>query len=375
MSTNNSRRKFLYNLGLAGLSIPLISSNSKCNDEDSKQMSMQNNKDGKLGIALVGLGGYAGGQLAPGLLQTNHCYLAGIVTGTPSKISVWKEKYNIPEKNIYNYENFDSIKDNPDIDIVYVVLPNSLHTAYTIRAAQAGKHVICEKPMALSVEDCDKMIAACKKANKFLSIGYRLHFDPYNLEMVRLAKEKVYGDIKKISAAFSFVAQKGIWRLDKKLAGGGPLMDLGVYCMQGVMYTTGMEPVAVTAQTFPISDKEKFIDVEETLAWQMEMPNGLIAECRTSYSESANFLKAEAERGSFELEPAYNYSGLKGKTSDGKIMEYTKLSQQAKQMDGIAQSIKNKTQSIVPGEMGRRDVKIIETIYEAMRTGKRVEIK
>jgi predicted dehydrogenase len=375
MSTDNSRRKFIYNLSLAGLSIPLISSTSKCNDDKkSKRQSMQNKKEGKLGIALVGLGGYAGGQLAPALLQTEHCYLAGIVTGTPSKAIAWKEKYNIPDKSIYNYQNFDSIKDNADIDIVYVVLPNSMHAEYTIRAAQAGKHVICEKPMALSVADCNKMIAACKKANKFLSIGYRLHFDPYNLEMVRLAKEKVYGDIKKISAAFSFVAQKGIWRLDKKLAGGGPLMDLGVYCMQGVMYTTGMQPIAVTAQTFPVTDKEKFIDVEETLAWQMEMPNGLIADCRTSYSESANFLKVEGEKGSFELEPAYNYSGLKGKTSDGKIMEYPKLSQQAKQMDGIAQSIKNKMQSIVPGEMGRRDVKIIEAIYEAMHTGKRVKI-
>ena len=116
----------------------------------------------------------------------------------------------------------------------------------------------------------NKMIAACKKANRLLSIGYRLHFDPYNLEMVRLAKEKVYGDVKKMSAGFGFVAQKGIWRLDKKMAGGGPLMDLGIYCMQGVMYTTGMEPVAVTAQTFPISDKEKFVDIEETL----EFSNG-----------------------------------------------------------------------------------------------------
>ncbi len=374
-SNSNSRRKFIYNLSLAGLSIPLISSSNNCTGvKKSKQKFMKQNNNGKLGIALVGLGSYAGGQLAPALQQTEHCYLAGIVTGTPSKAEVWKEKYNIPDKNIYNYQNFDSIKDNPDIDIVYVVLPNSMHAEYTIRAAQAGKHVICEKPMALSVADCDKMIAACKKANKFLSIGYRLHFDPYNLEMVRLAKEKVYGGIKKISAAFSFVAQKGIWRLDKKLAGGGPLMDLGVYCMQGIMYTTGMQPIAVTAQTFPLSDKEKFIDVEETLAWQMEMPNGLIAECRTSYSESANFLKVEAERGSFELEPAYNYSGLKGKTADGKIIDYPKLSQQAKQMDGIAQSIKNKTQSIVPGEMGRRDVKIIEAIYEAMNTGKRIII-
>ena len=124
----------------------------------------------KLGIALAGLGTYAAGQLAPALLQTEHCYLAGIVTGTPAKISIWKEKYNIPDKNIYNYENFDDIKDNPDIDIVYIVLPNSMHAEYTIRAAQAGKHVICEKPMALTVEDCDKMIAACKEAGKFLDL-------------------------------------------------------------------------------------------------------------------------------------------------------------------------------------------------------------
>jgi predicted dehydrogenase len=372
---NNSRRRFLYNLGLAGLSIPLISSTSTCNDDESKQKPMQKNKDGKLGIALVGLGGYAGGQLAPALQETEHCYLAGIVTGTPSKVPIWKEKYNIPDKNIYNYENYDSIKDNPDIDIIYVVLPNSMHAEYTIRGAQAGKHMICEKPMALSVSDCDKMIAACKKAGKFLSVGYRLHFDPYHHEMIRLAKEKQYGDIKKLSSGFSFVAQKGIWRLDKKLAGGGPLMDLGIYCMQGVQYTTGMEPVAVTAQTFPISDKEKFINVEETLAWQMEMPNGLIADCRTSYSESANFLRAEAEKGWFELKPAFNYGGLKGATSDGKTIEYPRLSQQARQMDGIAQSIKKNQPGIVPGEMGRRDVKIIEAIYEAMNSGKRVAIK
>ncbi len=235
--------------------------------------NMSQNK--KLGIALVGLGTYAEGQLAPALLQTEHCYLAGIVTGTPAKISIWKEKYNIPEKSIYSYENFASIKDNPDIDIVYVVLPNSMHAEYTIRAAQAGKHVICEKPMALTVEDCDKMIAACKKAGKYLSIGYRLHFDPYHLDMIRMGRQKEYGKIKKIVTEFLQPSIKGEWRLDKKYSGGGPLMDLGIYCLQGVMYITGMEPIAVTAQTFPVSDKEKFIDIEETLDWQMEMPDGM----------------------------------------------------------------------------------------------------
>lgn len=336
-------------------------------------MITKNKQAGKLGIALVGLGGYAGGQLAPALQQTEHCYLAGIVTGTPSKAETWKEKYNIPEKNIYNYDSYDSIKNNPDIDIIYVVLPNYLHADFTIRGAKAGKDIICEKPMAITVEDCDKMIKACKKAGKMLSIGYRLHFDPFHLEMVRLGTQKIYGNIKKMNAGFSFVSPKGVWRLDKKLSGGGPLMDLGIYCLQGVMYTTGMEPVAVTAQSAPISNKDKFVDIEETLKFQMEMPNGLMADCRTSYSENMNIFRAEAEKGWFELQPAFNYSGLKGKTSD-KIIEYPALLQQAKQMDDFAVAIKNNRPSQVPGEMGKRDMKIITAIYEAMRTGKRIEL-
>jgi predicted dehydrogenase len=332
-----------------------------------------NNK--KLGVALVGLGSYATGQLAPALQETEHCYLAGIVTGTPAKAAVWKEKYNIPDKNIYSYDNYDAIKDNPDIDIIYVVLPNSMHAEYTIRGFEAGKHVICEKPMALTVEDCDKMIAASKKAGKFLSIGYRLHFDPYHLDMIRMGTQKEYGSIKKIVTEFLQPSIKGEWRLDKKYSGGGPLMDLGIYCLQGVMYITGMEPVAVTAQTFPVSDKEKFSDIEETLNWQMEMPDGMIAACSTSYSGSSNTIRAEAENGWFELNPAFYYTGLKGSTGDGKIISHAPLLQQAKQMDGIALSVKNNQASIVPGEMGRRDVKIIEAIYEAMKTGKRVLIR
>ena len=375
---DESRRKFLYNLGLAGLSVPLISSGIKsAGDKKSnpETMSDKNKKDGKLGIALVGLGNYAGGQLAPALLQTGNCYLAGIVTGTPSKIPVWKEKYNIPDKNIYNYETFDSIKDNPDIDIVYVVLPNSMHAEYTIRAAKAGKHVICEKPMALNVEDCDKMIAACKQAGKSLSIGYRLHFEPYNLEMVRLGTKKIYGDIKKITAGFGFlIGDPTQWRLKKAMAGGGPMQDLGIYCVQGICYTTGHEPIAVTAQEGPKTIADKFSDVEQSLKWQFEMPGGIIAEGEASYGHALNFLKAEAGKGTFELSPAFNYGGMKGKIGETP-MNFPNVNQQAKQMDGIALSIQNKQTSIVPGELGKRDVKIVAAIYEAMRTGKKINIK
>lgn len=371
MSKKRSRRSFIYNTAVtaAGLSL-----SSFANHRNTAQTKKTMNKN-KLGVALVGLGGYATGQLAPALQQTKHCYLAGIVTGTPAKAAAWKEKYNIPDKNIYNYQNFDAIKDNSDIDIIYVVLPNHLHTPYTIRGFEVGKHVICEKPMAITVEDCNKMIAAAEKAGKFLSIGYRLQYDPYNLEMVRLAKEKIYGDIKSIDAAFSITPQKGEWRLDKKIAGGGPLMDVGIYCLQAVCYITGLEPVAVTAKTFPVNDTDKFINIEETIEWQMEMPGGLIARCRSSYSERNGFVKVTAQNGWFELNPAYNYGGLKMKTSDGRKFELPPFSQQAKQLDGIAQSIKNNQQSKVPGQMGGRDMKIIAAIYEAMHTGKRVKLQ
>ncbi|HET6995473.1 MAG TPA: Gfo/Idh/MocA family oxidoreductase [Chitinophagaceae bacterium] len=381
ISNQYSRRKFIHDLsvnaGIAALAVNGLNLFSSCGDsnEKNKGSAMTKNNQNKLGIALVGLGNYAGGQLAPALQQTNDCYLAGIVTGTPSKIETWKSKYSIPDKNIYNYQNFDTIKDNPDIDIVYVVLPNSMHAEYVIRAARAGKHVICEKPMAITTEDCDRMIAACNEAGKMLSIGYRLHFEPYNLEMARLGTKKIYGNLKKMNAGFGFpIGDPTQWRLNKKLAGGGPLEDVGIYCIQGFCYTTGLEPIAVTAQEGPKTDKEKFRDVEQSLTWELEFPGNILCQGKASYSEGLNYLHAEAEKGVFELTSAFNYSGQKGNTPAGP-MDLPKVNQQARQMDDFAQAVKNKRSTPVPGEMGKRDVKIIQAIYKAMETGKRVEIK
>lgn len=307
--THYSRRKFInrsIQLGVSAVSVYSFSMLTSCGGkekqaEQSREKMTENKNQRKLGIALVGLGNYSTDQLAPALQETAHCYLAGIVTGTPDKADKWKKKYDIPEKNIYNYQTFDQIKDNPDIDIVYVVLPNAMHKEYVIRAAQAGKHVICEKPMAITPEDCDAMIDACKQAGKMLSIGYRLHFEPHNIEMMRLGKEKPFGKIRSMVAEDGMKNAKG-WRLDKELAGGGPLMDVGIYCVQGVRYTTGLEPVSVTAQEGPKNDKEKFKEVEESLTWEMEMSDGTIAKCKTSYSEQMNKLRAEAENGWFELD-------------------------------------------------------------------------
>lgn len=326
-------------------------------------------KDGKLGIALAGLGMYSG-ELASALQRTRHCYLAGLVSGSSLKTAFWKWKYGVPAGNCYTYETFDAIKGNPDIDIVYVVLPNSMHAEYTVRAARAGKHVICEKPMALTVEECDRMMDACKTAGVQLSIGYRLHFEPHNRQAMRMGQEKIYGNLKAIEADHGLSKVKG-WRIKKALAGGGPLMDVGIYCVQAVRYVTGREPVAVTAQEGFKRKPKKFRDVEESITWQMEMPDGLVAKCTSSYAERQNRLRIEAEGGWMEIAPAYSYAGIAGKTAAGG-MRLPQVNQQALQMDDFALCIKEGRPSPVSGEEGRQDVKILEAIYQAMKTGERI---
>jgi predicted dehydrogenase len=376
ISSVYTRRKFIQDVSMASIAISSASLLPSCGGPASNEKRTEKTNSmkaqGKLGIALVGLGNYAETQLAPALKETGHCYLAGIVTGTPAKIDKWKGKYNIADKNVYNYQTFDSIKDNPDIDIIYIVLPNAMHAEYVIKAAKAGKHVICEKPMAISVAECDKMIAACKEAGKMLSIGYRLHFEPYNQEMMRLGREKTFGQWVKLTAENGMGDVQG-WRLDKSLAGGGPLMDLGIYCVQGCRYTTGLEPIAVTAKEAAKTKPDKFKTIEEGLSWVLEFPGNIKAGCTCSYTKEMNKLRAEGQSGWAELAPAYEYKGIKGETSQGK-MNFPEVNQQAKQMDDFAQAIKNNRPTPVPGEMGRQDLVIIEAIYKAMASGQRVEI-
>lgn len=328
----------------------------------------------KLGVALVGLGTYSENQLAPALTETLYCRLTGVVSGDETKREQWKARYDLKSSNVYDYGNFDDIAGNRDIDIVYVVLPNALHAEYVVRAARAGKHVICEKPMATSVDDCRRMIEACKRAGVRLSMGYRLHFEPFNEEVMRLGQNRVFGSLNRVIARHGMeVGEKDQWRLNKKLAGGGPLMDLGIYCVQGALYTTGELPVSVKARFHEKTDGVKFNEVEEGISWEMDFPEGIKAVCDTSYSEPYNFLRGEAVSGWFELEPAFPYDALKGETSEGPMM-LTSVNQQAAQMDDFALCIQNNTPTRVPGEMGLRDVSILTAIYESAVTGRAVRL-
>jgi predicted dehydrogenase len=329
----------------------------------------------KLGIALVGLGKYSTGQLAPALQQTKLCRLAGIVTGSPAKAAKWKEQYQLADKDIYNYKNFDRIIDNPDIDVVYVVTPNALHAEFAVRAAQAGKHVMCEKPMATTVADARRMIAASKKAGKQLSIGYRLHFEPHHQEMMRLGQTQAYGKINKLLSDNGFRFNNDTpWRVSKSLAGGGPLMDMGIYCLQGCLYTKGQVPLSVTAKFDPKGDNPLFREVESGMNWRLNFADGSTADCRTSYAENlSGRLRAEAANGWFELQPAFNYGGLAGQTSKTpNLLDLPNLNQQAAQMDDFADCILNNKPTRVPGEMGLRDVQLLLAIYRAAETGQKI---
>lgn len=366
-----SRRDFLHKAGIGAGSIAAAAVLPSF-----IQPSPQPFFDGKkLNIALCGLGRYAG-YLAEGLELAKYCKLAGIITGTPSKASEWKNKYNIPERNIYNYQNFDEIVNNKDIDLVYVVLPNSMHKEYTLRAAKAGKHVIVEKPMALNAPDCIEMIDACKKAGVQLAVGYRLHYEPYNMELKRLGQEKVFGQVRLLEASLGYkTSDPNEWRLHKALSGGGPLMNLGVYCVQSHRYTLGEEPVSVTAQFGPVTDQRLFKEVEQSITWQLVFPSGAVGTSSTNYNCQVDRFYASADDGFFELSPAISYGPFKGRTSKGEL-NFPIINQQQTQCDEIAKVLLAGKQlpAHITGEEGWKDIKILDAIYKAAATGNRVQI-
>ena len=335
----------------------------------------------KLGYAIVGLGGYGLGRIIPEFKNCAHSRLAAVVSGDPAKAKKVAAEYGLSDKAIYSYANFDSIRDNPDVDIVYVCLPNSMHAEYTIRAAKAGKHVMCEKPMAISVAECEAMIAACKAANRKLMIGYRCHFEATNIAAMRLAKQPDTGKIRYVRSEHGFNAgDPKAWRLRKALSGGGSLMDMGVYSLQAARYMTGEEPVAVTARESTDRSDPRFHEVEDMIEWTLEFPSGAIAGCQSMYSANQNRILLMGSKGRVELEPATRYDGNRLWTGrDGREQEISPppgpgKTQFAGQLDHLSQCVIDGREPIVSGEEGLRDIRIVEAIYRSAREGKTIRL-
>jgi predicted dehydrogenase len=333
----------------------------------------------KLGYAIVGLGSYATRQIMPRLKECEFARLAALVSGTPEKLQRYGAEYGVPATHRYSYADYDRIRDNPDIDLVYVILPNSMHAEYSIRASQAGKHVLCEKPMAVSSAECEAMIAAAKKAGKKLMIGYRSRFEPHNRAAIELVRSGFVGRPRLITSEHGFNAQPNQWRLDRPMSGGGSLMDIGIYSLNAARYLAGEEPLEISAMESTDRSDPRFRTVEDRIDWQMRFPSGAIANCVSSYSSNHNAYRVTGTEGWVGLDPATSYQGQqmwvrKGGKTEQRALPAPAKSQFVAQLDHLAECAMTGREPIVPGEEGLRDLRLIEAIYRSAREGRAVRM-
>jgi glucose-fructose oxidoreductase len=359
MKSSISRRKFLKQAGstlaVASIGFPAI---------------ILPGRNRKLGVALVGLGGYSTGRLAPGLQLTEHCELRGIVTGSPEKIPVWQERHGIPDRNVYSYETLHDVANNDDIDVIYIVTPPGVHARDAIIAADAGKHVWCEKPMAMNEEECQAIIDAARRNRVQLTIGHRMQHEPNTQTIIRYGKEQKYGAVTGVSTGAGYSGahrDPENWRRIAHL-GGGALYDMGVYPINASRYSTGLEPIAVRGKQWS-EREEMYSEVDEFTEFEMEFPGGVISKGETSFGKSTNYLDVDCEDGWYRLSPFQSYSGVQGETSSGTVLPPDPGHQQARQMDNDALAIKENKPPIVPGEDGLADIRVVNAIMESSRKG------
>ncbi|WP_295673159.1 Gfo/Idh/MocA family oxidoreductase [uncultured Mucilaginibacter sp.] len=370
----NSRRNFLQKLGVTALALQLA---PIAGWAESTSIGNVDYEGPILRVAIMGLGSY-GERVAEAMRSCKKAKLVGVISGTPSKIKTWQSRYDIPAKNCYNYENFDAIKNNPDIDAVYVITPNGLHHDEVIRVAKAGKHAICEKPMAINAKEGQEMVDACKAAGVKLLVGYRMHFEPKTLEVIRMRKAGEFGKIKFFQGLCGFtIGDPTQWRLNKQLSGGGSMMDIGIYAINGSRYMIGEDPIWVTAQETK-TDRVKFKEgIDETIQFQFGFPSGATASCLSTYAmNNLDRFFLDGTDGFADMQPSTGYGPIMGRTHKGELIQPI-TTHQTVQMDEMAAIIFEGKQPVVPidGDEAVKDLKLIDAIYQAAKTGEKVEVK
>ena len=336
----------------------------------------------RVGYAVVGLGHLALNQILPGLATCKQARLAALVSGNRDKGREVARQYGLGEKHVYDYKTYDQLRDDKDVDVIYIVLPNGMHAEYTVRGAEAGKHVLCEKPMANSSAECRQMIDACKKADRKLMIAYRIQYEPHNRLAQRWLREKKYGAAKIIESVNVQNDSYGQWRQNKALAGGGALPDVGLYCLNTTRFLLGEEPTEVSAMIHSTPGDPRFKEVEETVTFQLRFPGGVLSNNATSYGAyGCRRYRVNAEAGWFGLDPAYAYQGLQLETAHAEGMIEDRAhpgimpkDQFALEMDHMAGCVRGNQTPYTPGEEGLQDQRIMEAIYESAATGKPVKI-
>ncbi|WP_207764613.1 Gfo/Idh/MocA family protein [Hyphococcus luteus] len=335
--------------------------------------------DESVGVAIIGLGRYALAQIMPAFAAARGCHIAALVSGNAGKAKRVAAAYGLDEDRIYNYENFGDIASDDRVDAVYIILPTGLHADWAEKAFAAEKHVLCEKPMALSATECERMIAASERAGRKLMIGYRCHFEPYNLRAMELMREKALGDLRLIRTAHQYRTGMATpaenWRLNRALAGGGPLEDYGLYGLQASLYLTGETPESLSAYTLQPKNDPRFQEIFAHASTQLRFPSGAVAQLATSYdSFGMNAVSARGAKGALVMEPATSYSGnamvLQTYGARETLTPGTSSVQFAQQLSHFAKAVRENAVIRTPGEMGLRDIRLIEAIYKAAASGR-----
>lgn len=384
---DTSRRKFMEKAGFAGIAglgalagvasaaerVPLAPPGRQ-----PENLKIPKKAEKTVGWAIVGLGQLALGEIMPAFEDCHLSRPVALVSGHRDKAEQVAKVYDIESKNIYDYDNYDELQNNSDVEVIYIVLPNSMHAEYTIRGVKAGKHVLCEKPMSANVDEAEKMIAAAKEAKQKLMIAYRLRYEPFNKKAIELCRKKEFGEIQSISASNCQSVNAPNIRLSSKLA-GGPLGDVGVYCLNACRYLTGEEPVEVTAMSHRPKDDPRFREVPATVVWTMRFPSGVIANCDCSFNagESRRF-RVHGTKGFLELDPAYSYRGLQLRTMRGSEEANVHLAQVnhfAAEMDHLSECVLKDKEPRTPGEEGLADMRVIAAIEDAAESGKSVKVR
>jgi predicted dehydrogenase len=341
-------------------------------------------QDQRIGYAIVGLGKLSQEELLPAFTQCKKSKLVALVSGDKAKALKLAERYQVLEKNIYNYQNYDQLMDNPAVQVVYIVLPNHLHAEYSIRGAQAGKHVLCEKPMANSVAECQSMITACNKANRKLMVAYRLQYEPHHRRAIRMVRQQEFGKLKHIVVenCENTLKDPSHWRFDKARGGGGALPDIGIYCLNAARYLTGEEPIELSAHTYSTPTDPRFKTVDESVNFYLRFPSGVTVSGLTSYgSFSGKRVRAYAENGWFEIDPAFSYKGLRLVSSSTVNTETDQTEHQCKvvnhfanQMDEMSACILENRLPLMTGEEGMQDMHLIELIYKSAENDQLIKL-
>jgi predicted dehydrogenase len=329
-----------------------------------------------VGFAVVGIGTLSEGQIIPALRHTTKAKLTALVSGHPDKARATAAREGVAADAIYSYADFDRIAADPRIEVVYIVLPNSMHAEYTIRALKAGKHVLCEKPMATSVADAERMIAAAKAANRKLMIAYRCHYEPLNLAAMRRIRSGALGRPRLVVTDMGRQATLDLssdaWRLDMAMSGGGAIADMGIYGINASRYLLNEEPVAVQAWSSTDKRDPRFRTTEDLITWQFRFPSGALANGSTSFDYDATMaFQVWGEKGRLVADPGAFYSGnrLTLGAPGGKPEGIVEVDQFGREMDWMADVVRGRAPLVSPGEEGLQDMKLIHAILSSAAQG------